>query len=446
MGSNSAILRRRQKDDPDRSKKKNAIHLLRAGQRVDEVAAELGRSTRWVRKWRTRYEAEGWDGLKDRSRCPHDIQKRTSIDIQQAIRKACSALEIEAAEGKGLRYVGGQAIRTRLKENDIQPLPSIPTIERVIRDAGMTRLYQRVNEPEIKYPHLKIADSQSLIQVDIVPHYLKGGERVACFYAIDVVSRYPTGEAYPQRRSKEAEGFLIHVWQELGIPKYTQVDNESCFSGGFTHPYVLGKVVRLALQSGTELIFSPVRHPQSNGFVERFHRDYNKHVWEDTYLDCIAEVQAQGQHFFALYRKRPHSRLNEQTPEAGHPAPTRLPLDLAPAIQKRPLYAGQVHFIRRVLDDNTISVLNVNWPLPNAKPGLGVWVTLSISTSGAKLIIFAEAPDVPTRKCLAIHRFKLSEPVLPHPLSIPGASTSFFSSAFRFLARVFSRSLGGTMS
>jgi hypothetical protein len=79
-----------------------------------------------------------------------------------------------------------------------------------------------------------------------VPHFLKGGERVTCFNAIDASSRYPTGATYTQRRSKEAEEFLIRAWQEFGIPKYTQVDNEGCFSGGFNHPYVLGKVVRLA--------------------------------------------------------------------------------------------------------------------------------------------------------------------------------------------------------
>lgn len=426
--------------------RKSAVHLIRAGQKVGAVAIELGRSTRWVRKWRKRYQIEGWEGLKDRSRRPHQIVKETTEANQQAIRETRSELEAEAAEGKGLKYIGGQAIRTRLKDKGMQPLPSIPTIERVIRAAGMTRPYQRAKQPEIRYPHLKIKNSQDLVQVDIAPHYLKGGERVACFNAIDVSSRYPTGEAYAQRRSKEAEDFLIQVWRELGVPKYTQVDNEGCFSGGFTHPYVLGKVVRLALRAGTELIFSPVRHPQSNGFVERFHQDYDKHVWEDTYLNSITEVRAQGQHFFSLYRKRPHSRLNEQTPETVHQAPNRLPLDLKPATQKRPLYAGQVHFIRKVLTDNTISVLNVNWSVPDAKPDQGVWATLSITTSGAKLIVFDAAPDMPSRKRLAFHRFKLSESVLPHPLSIQSEPTSIFSSAFQFLARVFFHSFGGTMS
>lgn len=426
--------------------RKSAIHLLRAGQRVKAVADELGRTPRWVRKCRKRYQTEGWDGLKERSRRPHHFARQTTEANKQAIRKARSELEAEAEEGQGLKYIGGQAIRTRLKEAGIQPLPSIPTIERVIRAAGMTRPYQRPKQPEIHYPHLKVKQPQTLIQADIVPHYLKGGQRVACFNAIDVASRYPTGQAYAQRRSKDAATFLIHVWKKLGVSKYTQVDNEGCFSGGFTHPYVLGKVVRLALQAGTELVFSPVRHPQSNGFVERFHQDYDKHVWEDTYLSNIPEVQAQGQQFFSLYRQRPHRRLDEQTPSAVHQTPARLPDGLQPSTQKRPLFEGQVHFMRKVLTDKTISVLNVAWSVPTAKPDQGVWATLVIKKSGAKLIIFDAAPDAPTRKQLAAYPFKLSEPVLAHPGLSSRRSDSVFLSTLRFVARISAHFLSGTLS
>ncbi|MBT7072895.1 MAG: DDE-type integrase/transposase/recombinase [Anaerolineae bacterium] len=426
--------------------RKSAIHMLRAGQRVKAVADEIGRTPRWVRKWRKRYQAEGWDGLKERSRKPQHFARQTAEAHKQAIRKARSELEAEAAEGKGLKYIGGQAIRTRLKEKKIQPLPSIPTIERVIRVAGMTRPYQRPEPPKIHYPHLQVKEPQTLIQADIVPHYLKGGDRVACFNAIDVASRYPTGQACAQRRSLDAETFLIHVWQELGVSKYTQVDNEGCFSGGFTHPYVLGKVVRLALQAGTELVFSPVRHPQSNGFVERFHQDYDKHVWQDTYLSNIPEVQEQGQRFFSLYRQRPHSRLKEQTPSAVHHRPVRSPNGLQPLTTKRPLYEGQVHFMRKVLADKTISILNVFWSVPTANLDQGVWATLLIKKSGAKLIVFDAAPDAPARKRLASHAFKLSEPVLAHPVQPSRRSTSLFSLAFRFVARASAHFPGGTMS
>jgi transposase len=301
-------MRRRWLEMTLEEERKSAIHLLHTRQSVTAVAEEMGRSTRWVRKCRQRYEAEGWEGLKDQSRRPHQYARVTTEAQKQAIGKARSELEAAASAGQGLKYIGGQAIRTRLREQGIEPLPSVSTIERVIRAAGMTRPYQREKPTEIRYPSLKVKQPQPLIQIDIVPHYLKGGQSAACFNAIDVVPRYPTGQAYARRRSREAEAFLLHTWQELGIPQYTQVDNEGCFCGGTTHPYVL---VRLGLQAGTQLVFSPTRHPASNAYLERFHQDYNTHVWQDTYLDNIPEVQNQGEYFFALYRSRPHPRLNE---------------------------------------------------------------------------------------------------------------------------------------
>ena len=413
------------------AERQSAIHLLRAGQSVKEVAATLGRSERWVRKWRARYEAEGWAGLQDRSRRPHHSPRRMTEAQKQAIRTARSELEAEAARGTQLKYVGGQAVRTRLKEKGVQPLPSKATIERVLQEAGMTRPYKRSKPTSVDYPHLQASQPQEHIQVDIVPHYLQGGKRAACFNAIDVVSRYPTGKAYAQRRSVDAAAFLLRVWAELGIPKYTQVDNEGCFSGGFTHPYVLGKVVRLALLVGTELVFSPIRNPESNGFVERFHQDYNRHVWEDTYLSDLSVVQHQAEHFFALYRQRPHSRLQEQSPATVHGQPRRLPSNIQTASRKRPLYEGKVHFMRRVLDDNTISLLNVSWEVPHAKPGQGVWATLVLRKSGAKLLVFDAAPDTPHRKRLAVHDFPLSEPVLSRPEKPARRTSSLLAKAAR---------------
>ncbi len=190
----------------------SAIHLKRAGQSSKEVAQEIGRTPRWVRKWWRRYKSEGWEGLKERSRRPQRIAKRTADEVKRAIEQTRSELEAEVSRGQGLKYVGGQAIRTRLREKGVHPLPSKSTIERVIRAAGMTRPYQRLVQPEIRYPRLRVKKPQTLIQIDIVPHYLKGGERVPCFNAIDVASRYPTGQAFSQCRSQDAEAFLIRVW------------------------------------------------------------------------------------------------------------------------------------------------------------------------------------------------------------------------------------------
>jgi len=393
----------------------SAIHLLRAGQTVNEVAKQLGHSERWVRKWWRRYQEASWAGLAERSRAPHWVARRLSDEVRRQIILARSALEAQAATGTGLKYIGAPAVRTRLKAQGCQPLPSIASIERVLQAAGMTKPRRAVAPVEVVYPHLQASQPQQLCQIDIVPHYLTGGTRVPCFNAIDVVSRCATGAAYEERRAQEACAFAVQVWQTMGIPRYTQFDNDSCFDGGHTHPYVLGQVVRLALAVGTEALFSPVQHPQSNGYVERFHQEYNRHVWDDTYLANLAAVKQQSERFFPLYcASGHHAALKGRTPQEVHGQPVyRLPPNFTLPAGRLPLYEGRLHFIRQILPDDTISVLNVRWAVPNPEPHKGVWVTIELRTAGATLSIYDAAPDVHTRRCLATYPFPVKEPILP---------------------------------
>jgi transposase len=431
--------------------RKTAIHMLRSGIPVKEIAPRLNRSIPWVYKWKERFEAESWAGLHSRSRRPKSCPKRLPEAVQQSIRQVRSELESEAAEGTGLCYIGSRAVQARLAQKGIDRLPSTASIERVLRDAGMTLPRQEQEEEKVSYPRLHPTEPRQLCQVDIVPHFLKGGDAVACFNAIDVVSRYPTGQACERRRSQDAQAFLIHVWQTIGVPQYTQVDNEACFSGGFTHPGVLGKVVRLALRVGTELVFSPVRHPESNGTVERFHQDYNRHVWQDTILQDCPDVQEQGYEFFADYRcSRHHSALGGRSPAEVHATSTRRTLSPTSNLPegKLPLTEGQIHFMRLVSAQKTISVLNLTWAVPQAEPGQGVWATLELRSAGATLRVYDQAPDVLERRCLAEHPFPLKEEV--HPLQLefgPPPITNlwleFFGPAISGLSRA--RALLSTM-
>jgi len=334
----------------------------------------------------------------------------------------------------------------------MHPLPSTASIERVLRDAEMTHPRQKPDEEEVVYPRLHATEPGQLCQVDIVPRYLKGGDRVACFNAIDVVSRYPTGQAYERRRSVDAQAFLLHVWREIGLSQYTQMDNEACFSGGFTHPGVLGKVVRLALYVGTEVVFSPVRHPKSNGTVERFHQDYDRHVWQDTELRDCSHVQNQGDRFLADYRRsRHHSALGGRSPAQVHASSARPKLSSTFTLPKGrlPLTEGHVHFMRLVSAEKTISVLNLTWTVPEVEPGQGIWATLHLCTDGATLQVYDQSPDAPERRCLVEHPFPLKEEVQPlraefHPslatnlwIDLFAAAISRFAQARTLLSAMF---------
>ena len=395
--------------------RKTAIHMLRKGCTPREVAHELGHTLSWVYKWQKRFDQEGWTGLQNYSRA-RKKQSCLSKKVQQAIKQARSELEAEASEDKNLKYIGASAILARLTKEKTTPIPSLSSIERVLRKANMTKPKAEAIEEKIDYPRLRPVQPHQLVQVDIAPHYLRGGKNVACFNGIDVVSRYPTGLAFSQRRAVDARDFLIHVWQEIGIPHYTQVDNESCFSGGFTHKAVLGQVVRLALWIGTELLFSPVRYPESNGFVERFHQDYDAHVWKHTSLKDIVDVNRHGTTFFQKYRHSGHhSALNGQTPSMVHfqHHPQLLQPDCEIPKGKLPLTEGQIHFIRRVSDEGSVSVLNSQWSVPNPDPLKGVWVTINFALTGASLSIYDATPDVDTRVCLATYSFPISETIQP---------------------------------
>ena len=86
------------------AERERAIHLLRSGHPVPQVAEVLGRSERWVRKWRRRFQKEGWEGLRSRSRRPHHLTRQLPGEVRRAIPETRSGLEAEAAKGEGLKF------------------------------------------------------------------------------------------------------------------------------------------------------------------------------------------------------------------------------------------------------------------------------------------------------------------------------------------------------
>jgi len=391
------------------------IHLLRSGRTPREAAQEVGRSVSWGYKWEERYERYGWAGLEERSRAPGHIARKTPERIREEILRIRSELEAEAQQKDQLGYIGADAIYGRLCARGFRVVPSVSTIERILHRAGVTRPRIPQTEKEVHYPHLNPMAAHQLIQLDIVPHYLTGGESIACFNSIDVVSHYPAGNQYTGKRSADAIDFLVHTWRELGLSEYIQMDNESCFSGGYKHPGVIGKAVRLALWVGVQPVFSPFYHPESNGFVERFHQDYSEFVWEKEYLENLAAVHRRSALFFPNYcNSHHHSVLKGKAPLDIHRATPvrRLPSDFS-LPSKLPVTAGQVHFMRAVDKNRNVLILNKTWSAGSGVPNQGVWATLSLTPKGATLRIYDAAPDVPKRRCLDVHPFPLNEPVVP---------------------------------
>ena len=72
------------------AKRQAAIHLLRSGCSLTEVAQCMERPVSWVSKWRDRYKEEGWAGLKDRSHAPKNPGQAHPESVRRAVRQARS--------------------------------------------------------------------------------------------------------------------------------------------------------------------------------------------------------------------------------------------------------------------------------------------------------------------------------------------------------------------
>jgi transposase-like protein len=65
--------------------RREAMAMLRRGISIAEICTELGRTRRWLSKWRRRFEAEGDASLRGRSRAPRHRPPATPQRIERAV-------------------------------------------------------------------------------------------------------------------------------------------------------------------------------------------------------------------------------------------------------------------------------------------------------------------------------------------------------------------------
>lgn len=354
-----------------------AIRLYQQGVGFGAILARLGRSRSWLAKWLRRFHAEGWAGLRARSRAPVRRPQRTPERVVArllAIRQALRAHRTRATRFAG---IGADAIRLELDRRRLRPVPSLRTIERILQQHGATRLvprrHQGGGEP---YPAPRAAWPGDLQQTDLVgPRYLRGLRGVTRFYSFHTVAVVGRGVATSQARHKTAVAFcehLVRAWQWLGVPRVAQFDNEMAATGGGRYPTAISLVMRLHLLLGVHLVFIPPGEPGRNAHVESFNALWQDHVLRHHCAD-LAALRRMDQAFLRFYHfRKPHRSLRTATDGTRSPREWleqhRAQLRAVPATfalaryrdprgqLRLPVARGRVSFIRRVDADGGIEV------------------------------------------------------------------------------------------
>ena len=258
-----------------------------------------------------------------------------------------------------------------------EPPPSLRTIQR-----GLQRHHLTPQPPKpcghTYRPHPEATYPDAVHATDIITRWITGGEVVQTFTTVDIYSNDAPSTSHATKTAAAACEHLLQTWQQLGMPDMAQFDNESAFSGG-NHPWVLGKVVRLCLYMGIEVLFIPFGEADYNSPVETFNHLWAQRFWSRHRFTRRREVSRVQRTFLAWYRTEYIAPRQPDTPERmrlGARLHTLAPRDTTALPRRLPLCAGRVHALRRVSPEGQVRFLNQTLRVGKRYRERYVWLTL----------------------------------------------------------------------
>src|SRR3989440_3892439 len=133
------------------------LGVISEGRTVIEVASQWGVSRRTLHRWLARYEANGLEGLPDRShrleRCPHQMPTEVEVLV----------LELRRAH----RYWGARRLALELMRKRVTPAPSKSSVYRCLVRAGVIEPDKRHHRKEI-WKRWERGGPMELWQMDLV--------------------------------------------------------------------------------------------------------------------------------------------------------------------------------------------------------------------------------------------------------------------------------------
>jgi putative transposase len=347
--------------------RQQAVTRYFAGEGVGSIAAALGRSAKWVRKWVERSVTGELDWFREDSRKPKRVAGRSSPLLEDLI--VALRLELEA---EGL-FCGAEALLWELENRGVENLPTARTVARILSRRGANR--RRTGGYERKGKRYPAPDSKSLSRVhqsDFVgPRY---GSRPLRFYSLNTVELFTGRCAVQPMLQRDAQSTVDAVWatwHRLGVPRIQQLDNESVFYGSVRHPRGMGAVIRLCLLHDVEPWFIPLAEPWRNGVVEKFNDFFQKKFLRAVTLDSSHTLMRESQRFEERHNSRNrYSKLNGRTPLEALRA-SELSLRFPPALEAPPHplprpESGRYHLVRFVRSDGVLDVFGERFQAPPA--------------------------------------------------------------------------------
>jgi transposase InsO family protein len=324
---------------------KAVLAVIADGRTVGEVAKDWGVSRQTMHAWLARYEADGLEGLGNRSHrpahCPHQMP-----DVVEA-----KVLEMRRAKP----YWGARRLALELARKGVDPAPSKSAVYRSLVRAGVIEPLQRQRRRET-WKRWERATPMELWQLDTVGGFLLAdGTSAKALTGIDDHSRFCVSARLMARERTQSvcDGFSSAL-RTHGVPAQVLTDNGKVFTGRFAQPPVEVLFDRICRENGVDHLLTAPRSPTTTGKIERFHRTLRIEFDTRQVFRNLKTAQEALDEWVAYYNmQRPHQSLGDVTPEsrfnAGDDKLRREPT-------KRPERNGEQWVCRKVASNGIVSV------------------------------------------------------------------------------------------
>lgn len=237
--------------------------------------------------------------LADKSRRPRQPFGQTPAEVEEKI------LEVRAENPAW----GGLKIKSELERRGEMGIPSARTCGSILKRNGLI-----LPEESLKHQPYRRFEREccnSLWQTDFKGDFLLG-DRSRCF-PLDILDDHARFciRAEPKSSASGVKETFLSAFEEYGLPDSVLSDNGSQFSG-FRGGYT--QFERWLMDLDILPIHGRIRHPQTQGKIERFHRTMKQEL-----LRSVPDDLADAREKFALWRWkynniRPHAALGMKPP------------------------------------------------------------------------------------------------------------------------------------
>jgi transposase InsO family protein len=324
------------------------LAVISDGLSISQVASKVGVSRQTLHSWLARYEAEGLEGLVDRSHRPVSCPHQMPADVEARL------LELRRSRP----YWGPRRLVFELAKRGVCPVLSESAAYRSLVRAAM--IDPRVRDRRSrKWKRWERGAPMELWQMDVVGGFpLADGSCAKALTGIDDHSRMCVcARLMARERTRSVCDGLRAALAAYGTPEQILTDNGKVFTGRFNHPPTEVLFEAICREHGIEHLLTQPRSPTTTGKIERFHRSLRAEFLSDKrpFANLKVAQQALDEWVDDYNTARPHQSLRMGTPaERFHAgAPPSPPSNSAASQRDR---SGEDWVSRRVCANGIVCV------------------------------------------------------------------------------------------